>query len=386
MSLGLLAPLGLAALAALALPLAIHLVRRLELTTTEFAALRWIGERIRPQRRLRFERPWLLLLRLGLLALLAVLLARPVWNRDAVAAPSWVVVAPGVALADARAAVDAAGADWRWLAPDFPRLDTAPPAGAVPLASLLRELDADLPKAARLTVVVPEQVDGLDGERPRLSREVGWRVVAGRMPAPPAAAPPHVRLAVRYAPDAEAALRYLRAAVAAWNENVPGCCELDAQSADSPPAGPADWLVWLGPRTPALQAWLERGGTALVANAADVTGAPLWRDAFDRVLAREAAVGQGRMVALPGAFVPDVLPILLDAGFPQRLRTAFAPLPDAPTRAPAAAARPLVDAGVAAAPARTGAATRPLDGWIGLLVAVLFAFERFVATRARSRA
>ena len=64
MSFTLLAPLGLAALAALALPLLIHLIRRLELTATEFAALRWISKRVTPRRRLRFERPWLLLLRL----------------------------------------------------------------------------------------------------------------------------------------------------------------------------------------------------------------------------------------------------------------------------------------------------------------------------------
>ena len=62
MTLALLAPLGLAALAALALPLLIHLVRRLQLVDTEFAALRWISPRAQPRRRLRFERPWLLLL------------------------------------------------------------------------------------------------------------------------------------------------------------------------------------------------------------------------------------------------------------------------------------------------------------------------------------
>src|SRR5580765_3972565 len=117
MSVALLAPLGLAALAALALPLLIHLVRRLELTTTEFAALRWISERVRPQRRLRFERLWLLLLRLALLAVLALLLARPAWHGDAISARPWVVVAPGVALADARAATGAIDAEWHWLAP-----------------------------------------------------------------------------------------------------------------------------------------------------------------------------------------------------------------------------------------------------------------------------
>src|SRR5690606_3770281 len=77
MSLALLAPLGLFALAALALPILVHLVRRIELHATEFAALRWISARVPPRRRIRFERPWLLLLRLLLVALLALLLARP---------------------------------------------------------------------------------------------------------------------------------------------------------------------------------------------------------------------------------------------------------------------------------------------------------------------
>ena len=78
MSFALLAPVGLAALAACALPILIHLVRRLQLERTEFAALRWIGAESPPRRRIRFERPWLLLVRLLLLVALALLLARPV--------------------------------------------------------------------------------------------------------------------------------------------------------------------------------------------------------------------------------------------------------------------------------------------------------------------
>ena len=101
MSFALLAPLGLAALAALVVPIVIHLVRRLELRTTEFAALRCISERIRPRRRLRFERPWLLLLRLALLALLALLLAKPVLREPPGLAASRVLVAPAGSAASA---------------------------------------------------------------------------------------------------------------------------------------------------------------------------------------------------------------------------------------------------------------------------------------------
>jgi len=165
MSIALLAPLGLVALVALVLPILIHLVRRIELTTTEFAALRWIAQRMQPRRRVRFERPWLLLLRLALLAALALLLARPVHDVATAAAQARVFAAPGADLAVARAAIASPSADWRWLAPGFPRIGDAATPSAVPLASLLREADAGLPVGARLVVVVPEQVAGLDGER-----------------------------------------------------------------------------------------------------------------------------------------------------------------------------------------------------------------------------
>ena len=384
MGLALLAPLGLAALAALALPLLIHLVRRLELTTTEFPALRWISERVRPQRRLRFERPWLLLIRLALLALLALLLARPVWQGDARPARAWVVVAPGASLSDARAAAGAADAEWHWLAPDFPRIEAAPSSAQVPVASLLRELDAELPPAAALTVVVPEQLAGLDGERPRLSRAVDWRIVPGRMPEANMPAPAPIRLAVRYAAESAPALRYLRAAVAAWNQRDPGRYELDAQPADVPVADTETWLVWLAPPSPALRRWFDAGGIALVANDADTNGEPLWRDANGRVFAHRMPSGKGQRIALHGGMTPADLPLLLDADFPERLRAAFDPAPVAPTRAVAAAMRPHVEAGLAASSLRSPTSARPLDMWLALLIASMFLLERIVATRART--
>jgi hypothetical protein len=383
MSIALLAPLGLVALVALALPLLIHLVRRLELTTTEFAALRWIGERLRPQRRLRFERPWLLLLRLVLLALLALLLARPVWQGAAPSARPWVVVAPGVALTDARAAAGGIDAEWHWLAPQFPHADAAVAVTEVPLASLLRELDAELPAGTALTVIVPDQLAGLDGERARLSRSVDWRIVPGRMTE--AASPPadRIRVAARYARETEASLRYLRAAVAAWNQTEPGRYELDAQPADVPIAEATNWLVWLAPPAPALTRWLAQGGAALVANDADTNGEPLWRDAAGRVLATVVVDGGSRRIALRGALAPADLPLLLDAEFPDRLRAAFVGAAPAPTRAQAASVRPRADAGMTAVSARSPTSAHALDTWLAALIAGLFLIERFVATQRR---
>ena len=78
MNLLLLFPLGLAALAAWALPLLLHLVRREQQTPTDFAALRWLAIRAKPRTRLRFDERLLLIVRLVLIAALALLLARPV--------------------------------------------------------------------------------------------------------------------------------------------------------------------------------------------------------------------------------------------------------------------------------------------------------------------
>ena len=77
MNLSLLLPAGLFALGALLLPLLIHLQRRRETPPPRlFAALAFIDQQARPKRRLRFRDLPLLLLRLLLLAVLALLLAR----------------------------------------------------------------------------------------------------------------------------------------------------------------------------------------------------------------------------------------------------------------------------------------------------------------------
>jgi aerotolerance regulator-like protein len=385
LTLTLLAPLGLAALFALALPIVIHLVRRIELRTTEFAALRWISERIRPRRRLRFERPWLLLLRLALLALLALLLARPIVSEPTLAKPAWVVVAPGSDIGAARSAVPIDGADWRWLAPGFPAIETSAPSARVPVASLLREIDAELPRDAKLAVVVPEQIAGLDGERPVLSHAVDWHVVAGRTPSSAAAAPNEpTTLAVRYAPSAERSQRYLRAAVTALDAHGSDAYTLEADSQDVALRDGTRLLIWLGADpTPAIRAWIEAGGTAITDHAPRSTGAPVWRDAEGRVIARAEPLGRGRLVALSAALSPQTLPELLDADFPERLADLLRGAPPAPTAAPASAMRPAQSATVDATTALPSAA-KPLDPWLALLIATLVLIERVVATRPRA--
>ena len=178
MNLALLLPAGLAALAALLVPLLIHLARRSEQRPTVFAALRWLRRSRKPRHRIRFDEWPLLLVRLLLLALLALLLARPVLfgaaSRRALGGGRARARSPraracgamamrragraGCALALAGAGLSGARRARRH-APARSRS-----------ASLLRELDASLPPGVALTVLVPAHSTASMRERPMLSR------------------------------------------------------------------------------------------------------------------------------------------------------------------------------------------------------------------------
>jgi hypothetical protein len=383
MNLVLLAPAGLLALAALLVPLLIHLVRRLELRLTDFAALRWLSDRARPQRRVRIERPWLLLVRLLLLGLLALLLAQPALVGTTNIARDWVLVAPGVSPSAARRAVSAPDADWRWLAAGFPPLAAPSPEPPVPLASLLREADARMPTAHSLHVVVPSELGGLDGTRPMLSRTVDWQVVPGRMREVEDADDDGRRLfAVRHDESSAAAVVWLRAAVRAWNTREPARYELEVAPLTEPPPDAARWLVWLGGEWPRpISSWIERGGTALVADPASADGTVAWRRADGEPIARVEALGRGRIVRFAVPFDPALLPDLLDADFPDRLLALLQGPSPAPTRARANAMRPLHGPAIAHAERSAHRLVQALDTWLVVLIAALFLLERVLAMR-----
>ena len=394
MSPALLFPMGLAALGALLIPLALHLIRRAEYRTTPFAAMRWIRAQLRQQRRLRLRELPLLLLRMLLLALIAVMLAQPVLRGDATAAKHWVLVAPGTDISAARSQVkstdsDAANVDWRWLAPGLPSVsNTAAPATS-DSASLLREIDAELPASSRISVVVPSVVDGLDGERPKLSRDVEWIVVEGAMAAMPIkkdVAP--TRLLVRDDVAGGSSAEYIDALEKAWRVGWP-TLSIDRASIDVALADDAHWLLWLSPRRPAsLQRWIESGGIAVATPAVDddakaIDNEVVWRDDGQNVIARSRRIGKGRMISLGGALTPSELPTLLNADFPQRLHELFAGPPPAPTRAVATALKPSHMTNAASTATSVLATRTPLDAWFALAIAILFAVERIWASHRR---
>lgn len=378
MSLALLLPAGLAALAALLLPLLLHLARRHEQTPTDFAALRWLRQKPKPRHRIRFDEWPLLLLRLLLLALLALWLARPVLSGLDDARP-WVVAVPGVDADVVRAQTPDVRARLHWLAPDFPSLDEPMPAGTPAIGSLLRQLDAELPTGVALTVIVPATLQGADAGRPALSRAVTWNVVEGAMPAASAKASPPPSLVVRHPLGDERGLRYLRAAARAWQPNGPTAVQIGTIDAPLPP--PSQPLVWLapGPVPAPVTRWIATGGVALLAHEATLDGMAMssmaWRDGEGAPLVESATLGQGRVMRFTRPLRPEAMPALLEADFPHRLRALFDRPAPAPMRVLATDYAPT--GGGATYPV----APRDLQPWLALLIALLAVVERWMATR-----
>ena len=377
----LLLPAGLAALGALLVPLLLHLARRSQQQPTMFSALRWLRSQARPQRRIRFEEILLLALRLLLVGLLALWLARPALMGEG--EPSRVLaVVPGVEAAPAQALVE--GMDSLvWLAPGFPELALPAPTGPVPVASLLRELDSQLPPGAELVVAVPARLEGMDAQRPVLSRGVAWRVLPGAMEARAPFEPEPPVLQVRVGTDADGPLRYLRAAALAWH-NADGLSDATFQLAapQSPVTGDAP-LLWLqaGQLPAQVIEWVEAGGTALLAAGAEapapVATVPVWTSATGEPLVEGGRLGRGRLLRFTRPLQPAAMPELLEADFPAQLRAVLEGGPPAPGSV--AAVDHVPQAGAPAWP------PAPLDlrPWLALLIALVVLVERWVATGPR---
>ncbi|AOF97671.1 BatA domain-containing protein [Sphingobium sp. RAC03] len=375
MGFSLLFPAALAALLALLVPLAIHIARKSEQLPTDFAALRWLRSKPRPRSRLRFDEWPLLLLRLLLLALVALWLAQPVLSGAGDDTP-YVAVVPGAQIDRAQFT----DARVHWLAPGFPSIEEAAPTGPLPVASLIRQLDADLPTGTPLTILTPQVIDGADAARLHLSRKVDWRIGPGTMASPKTAAAPAPTVAIRYDAAHRPALRYLRAAAMSWQ---PTERPIDSAPLDSPLPDRQHVLIWLagGTLPDSVTDWVTQGGTALIASdatAPKATPAPHWRDALGIPLVEGAPLGAGRWLRFTRPLRPADMPALLDGDFPAQLRRLLAPALSPPARVAAADYAPLPGGRA------YDQQPEPLRPWLALLIALLLIAERWLATR-RSR-
>lgn len=365
---GLLAPLALLAIAAIIVPLAIHIARRSEIQTIDFAALRWLRQRPKPRSRLRFDEWPLLLVRIALIALIALLLARPVWTM-AERPVAYVAVVPGADLRALPPRVEA-----HWVAPLFPPIDQPQPVEPLPIASLIRQLDAQLPIGTPLTLIVPRRLAGADGGLIQLSHKVEWRIVDGApRPEMPTKARP-MALTIRTNEAHRGSLRYLTGAATAWQVNA------DAGNVDSHLPDSSRILIWMdgGTIPDRLARWVSEGGTALLASdmiKVDGPYAPSWVDKDGAPLIEEAKYGKGRLLRFTRPLTAATMPELLEADFPDHLMARLRGAPSLPTQVMATDYAPTTGG-------RSGeAAPKNAAPWIALIIAALFLLERWMATR-----
>ncbi|KAA2285058.1 BatA domain-containing protein [Arenimonas fontis] len=363
---GFAAPLALWALAALALPLLLHLARRERQRRTVFAALAWLLPRQRPRRRLRLQEWPLLVLRMALLAALALLLAQPLRTPDPPGA--WELVHP---VLSAPAGEAPEGIERRWLAPGFPPTSLpAPSAESLPVASLLRQADAELPAQTALTVRLPRRLAGLDAQALALSRVPVWQIEDAADTAS-AAAPVQTRgIALRGDADA-ASRRWLRALHAAWQAEAGDAAAPD-EGEGLPASGRLTAWTGAGPVPATLLDWVAQGGELLLdADTAWPLPSPPANLPGDWL--RGLAHGRGRVLQWRTPLQPEHRPELLEADFPSRLRAQLWP-PPAPTLADAEVVKPAVTKADYTTPPTPW--TMPLL-WLAL---ALFALERWLGT------
>ncbi|WKD49478.1 BatA domain-containing protein [Microbulbifer spongiae] len=121
--------------AALAIPIAIHLLRRSNPQQISFAAVQWIQRYAQSRaRRPVVDNKWLLLLRLLLVALLVLLLAQPLIKRALYPQEAVILVDPGLAAADANAFIHSSLPQLAevkhkvlWLSPETAEITSPPP-------------------------------------------------------------------------------------------------------------------------------------------------------------------------------------------------------------------------------------------------------------------
>lgn len=288
-------PLGLTALAAVAVPLVIHLIRR-PVPTVRLGSLRFLTK---AQRRLSSPR-WrdllLLAVRCILLAALGLLFAAPRWVPDGTAPVRWVLRVPGEILdADAQRSwqqyVDE-GFSPRFLALDFPTREPASGPTQPDIWSYLREADLRLPAGSRVIVVAAPRLGSLIGDRPVMRRiKAEWipstLAVAHAQAHEAAAVPSRVRVAVIASPDRADDARFVRGAVTALNT-----LGREVELTELEP----DWVFQLG-SIPLPPAWSERVrlGARLVTDAQNPT----------RLSRERTFASQGRTVTLLRRTAPE---------------------------------------------------------------------------------
>lgn len=180
-----LSPLAFFALAALLVPLAIHLLSRKSGKRLQVGSIRFLtASESRRLKSFRLNEVLLFLLRSALLVVLTLLLAQPQWLRLAPSSESrgWVLIAPELLSAmpsqvkQQTDSLSAAGHEVRVLAPNFPLLrEGSEPAASTNYWSLARELAEATRGDMPIWIFASAAARSYHGERPALPENLVWQ-------------------------------------------------------------------------------------------------------------------------------------------------------------------------------------------------------------------
>ena len=392
--LGFLAPLWLAGLASLVIPLVLHLWSRRTGRAVRVGSIRLLSGAPPPMaRRPRLHDPWLLALRCALLAALVLALARPYWAPQRLAAPpTWALVATD--LADRAGLVDSLERTGTTVRP----LDPSD------LWLSLAIADQTAPPGTRFEVFAAPLLRGTRGTRPELRSSVVWHPRGpARRPANPATPPPlsRGRIVVVFA-DADRSddARYVAAAVEAAGtvSGIPAIVTIRAaRVAGVGDVGSADWIVWLSqqPLPDVVEQRLQAGATVLTdlgptqqpvtRTAFRLDPAPVWTDPSGDPLLTVTREGRGLRYRFHSRFAPAWSSLVLDPRFPEAMARLW--IGSDSTRIerddrPIALSQvaPAYDPRLGSGVATTGAQSLFFPLW--LIAVGLFLVERRIATRS----
>lgn len=270
--LGLLAPIWLAGLGALLVPIALHLWSRRGGRPIRVGSIRLLaGTPPATRRSWMVQEPWLLVLRCAVLATLAVALAGPFWMPRGAGSNLQALVAPDVL--DREALVDSL----QQAGVSVSLLDSAPAGGTPNLWTALRHADRLAPRGTRFIVFAPDLLRYFRGERPMLSTRVEWHTRPAMAPAAPVSTPPPARVVTIFAEPARLDdAGYVRAAIEAAGSatGIPAIVSIQPATTTAAVAT-SDWFVWLSARAipDVILEGVRRGGVLL----SDAGAAPVQR-------------------------------------------------------------------------------------------------------------
>lgn len=381
---GLAAPIGLAALLGLLLPLIIHLRQRRSRRTVLMGSIRHLASAPAPPRSgLRMTEHRLLAVRLLLVSLLAFMLARPFITGISEPAPARHVALVSTLLAGPEPPPAAASL-----------LDSLRTGGAevrpLPHQSdvwgALRSLDAELPQGSRITLVTTQRVR-ISGRRPGIGAAVSVHLLphpADSQAAQPRILPTRRRVTILADPTRQAAARYLSAAFRAVAEVRGDTLDLQrglASDAGAMAGSADDWVVWLTDTASSAAPAAARRGFSVLTDAGSREGTGVRVGTGDPPLYLRR-IDDGLLYTLGGRFDTRSGDLVLSRALPELLASIW-PEPASADAVPrwvtAAQLQPAVTTH-----RRGRAQNMSLAGPLLGLSALLFLLERWLAHRGGS--